>query len=549
MLHWNSPESLQALLEELVGWDSRSTTQGEIDFASRLEKKLLSLSYFEQNPDYLVLGDAGEGRKFVAALAKHSDDAKTIVLISHFDTVGIEEYGELAPLAYAPAELAIELQKHVDSLSADAKRDLESGEYLWGRGTMDMKAGLAIHMAIVEKALAENWPINLVLLTVPDEEVNSAGMRAAVSHLAKWQEEMGLDYGLFLNGEPVFSLNPTDVGYKVYSGSIGKIMPSALFFGKETHVGEPLSGLTSSLIASFMTRRMEMNPQFKEVVYGEQTPPPVTLHQKDLREAYSTQTPFLTSALYNVFTMKQSAADIMDQFEQVAKSAAHEINEWYAVVCQTEGVQMLGEVQVLRYEKLHAYALDKFGETVVEDVTSACIQKGDDDRETAIQIAKQLLVRCPELSPAIIVMFTPPYYPAVNSTEDELVKACIGAVQQTASESFDLHVDQVHYFNGISDLSYVNYSDVAGGWTAYEANSPVWNRTYSIPFKDMAKLQAPVLNVGPFGKDAHKRTERLHIESAFVHTPLLVEQVIKTVICQQQRKEVSVKKKLAKSTP
>ena len=46
----------------------------------------------------------------------------------------------------------------------------------------------------------------------------------------------------------------------------------------------------------------------------------------------------------------------------------------------------------------------------------------------------------------------------------------------------------------------------------------------------MERLKAPVLNVGPFGKDAHKRTERLHIRSAFVETPRLVEQVIRTVM-------------------
>lgn len=531
MQQWQTPESLQALLEELVSWDSRSTTAGEIEFAHKVSEKLTKLDYFQKHPEQLVLGDAGEGRNFVAALTIHPKATNTIVLISHFDTVGIEEYGELVPLAYQPAQLGEALHHHLESLSDDAKKDLQSGDYLWGRGTMDMKAGLAIHMATVEKALLEEWPINLVLLTVPDEEVNSAGMRAAVTHLAKWQQEKDLDYGLFLNGEPVFSLNPTDTAYKVYSGSIGKIMPSALFFGKETHVGEPMSGMTSSLLAAMMTRRMEMNPMFKETVYGETTPLPVTLHLKDLREAYSTQTPFLTSALYNVFTMNQSAADVMEQFEKVALTAADEINEWIAMVSEREEVAPIGNVRVMRYEALLSYAIEKLGSDLIQQIKAECISvKEYDDREMSIQIAKALLTRCPELAPAIVLMFTPPYYPAVNSTEEELVKACIASVQKLAKEEFDLKVDQVHYFNGISDLSYVNYTDDASGWNAYEANTPVWNDTYSIPFKDMERLQAPVLNVGPFGKDAHKRTERLHIRSAFVETPRLVEQVIRTVM-------------------
>lgn len=96
-----------------------------------------------------------------------------------------------------------------------------------------------------------------------------------------------------------------------------------------------------------------------------------------------------------------------------------------------------------------------------------------------------------------------------------------------------MDVTQVHYFNGISDLSYVNYVGDPTGWEVYEANTPVWEVTYSIPFKEMEQLKAPVLNVGPFGKDAHKRTERLHIQSAFVETPMFVEEVIKTVIKRQ----------------
>ena len=95
---------------------------------------------------------------------------------------------------------------------------------------------------------------------------------------------------------------------------------------------------------------------------------------------------------------------------------------------------------------------------------------------------------------------------------------------------FNLPVERMHYFNGISDLSYVNYEDVSGGWQVFEANTPVWGDSYSIPFDGMAELQAPILNVGPFGKDAHKRTERLHIQSAFVEVPALVEGMVKEVL-------------------
>ena len=45
-----------------------------------------------------------------------------------------------------------------------------------GRGTMDMKCGLALQMAMIEQACEERFDGNVLLLAVPDEEVNSVGM-------------------------------------------------------------------------------------------------------------------------------------------------------------------------------------------------------------------------------------------------------------------------------------------------------------------------------------------------------------------------------------
>src|SRR5699024_11219962 len=93
----------------------------------------------------------------------------------------------------------------------------------------------------------------LMLVTVPDEEVGSAGMRAAVKDMIKLGEQHGLDFNLFLNSEPTFSQRPQDENYYIYSGTIGKIMPSALFYGRETHAGETLSGINAHYMARFFT--------------------------------------------------------------------------------------------------------------------------------------------------------------------------------------------------------------------------------------------------------------------------------------------------------
>lgn len=530
-LLWSTPEALRSLLNEVVSWKSLTLSDGERDFPMKIQAKLQGVPYFANQPEHIELTDADLGRKLLTAFYKHPDAKETVVLISHFDTVNTEEYGDLEPLAFEPEMLTQALLEKLDELPDNAREDLESGEYLFGRGTMDMKMGLVMHMGLIEKASAENWPINLLLLTVPDEEVNSSGMRAAVLKLNELRSRYDLTYKLFLNAEPVFSQEPGDPKFYIYSGSIGKIMPSALFYGRQTHVGEPLHGITANYIASYLTQRMEFNPLFQETVLGEKTPLPVSLQQKDLKSEYSTQTPDRAIALYNVFLMKRNAAEIMDLFEQVANEAATACNKDYQAICDREGVEPVGEIKAMRFEKLVEYAEEKLGTEYVESVKDTVGEKTEwDDREKSFRIVDTLMIQCQELSSAIVLLYTPPYYPAVNTSENELVESCVQFIKDKGDADFNLSVERVHYFNGISDLSYVNYEDSSGGWQVFEANTPVWGASYSIPFDAMAELQAPVLNIGPFGKDAHKRTERLHIRSAFVEVPALVEGMVKEVL-------------------
>ena len=527
-VRWGTSEALRKLLCEVVSWKSMTLTEGEREFPEKVQAKLQDLAYFQENPNYLKLHDVDKGRRFLTALYKHPEAQETIVLISHFDTVNTEEYGDLEPYAFEPEKLTQLLAERMDELPEDVQKDLQSGEYLFGRGTMDMKMGLVMHMSLLEKATIERWPINLILLTVPDEEVNSSGMRAAVVKLVEMKEEYELTYKLFLNGEPVFAQKPGDQNYYMYSGSIGKIMPSALFYGQETHVGEPLSGITASFIASFLTQRMEWNQNFQETVMGERTPLPVNLQQKELKMEYSVQTSYRAVALYNVFLMKRNAAEIMDIFEEVAIEAARECNKAYIKVCQEQSVAPVGEVKVLRFEALLKYAVKKLGQDSVNNI-KATVEANDewDDRDKCFRIGDSLMVQCKELAPAMILLYAPPYYPPVNSSDHELVNQCVDFVKEQGRRKYQLPVQQIHYFNGISDLSYVNYNDSQDGWTTFVANTPVWGTCYSIPFEEMKALQAPVLNIGPFGKDAHKKTERLHIKSAFEVVPDLVESLIK----------------------
>jgi arginine utilization protein RocB len=519
---WDTPEGRRELLEQLVGWDSVTGSGGERGFAERVAGKLRDVPGLA-----VALHEVDGGRSIVTALHRVEGVADTIVLISHFDTVDTADYGALQPLAGSPAELADALRANAADLDDETARDLASGEWMFGRGSMDLKAGLMLHMSLVEQARADGWPINLVLLTVPDEEVNSAGMRAAVPLLRTLEREHELRYVLFLNGEPSFPAHPGDESHYVYSGSIGKLLPSALCVGRETHAGTPLSGITSSWIAAHLTEAMEWSDAFRETSHGEPTPLPVTLDQRDLRDGYSTQTPFRTSALYNVFVMERGAGDVLAAFERVARDAAERCERHYRTICEREGVEPIGGIRVLRFEQLVEHAVERRGRDGVDALVAAELARDIVDlRERSIAIADALVRACPELAPAIVLLFAPPYYPPANSSDDPLVASCIERVIEQARARFGRELVQAHWFNGISDLSYVGRAGEPADWATYERNTPGFGTTYAVPFADIEALDAPVLNVGPLGKDPHQRTERVHAASAFEEVPALLADLV-----------------------
>ena len=524
-MKWNSQKELEQLVIQLVKFESRTGTEGEKKFPEFLQNIMMDLPYFANNPTHIQLIDAKKGRQALSALYRTEKTANTIVLISHFDTVHTKEYGTLENIACDPYRLEQALFENKQDLSMEVQTDLQSGAYLFGRGTMDMKMGLALHLSIIEKATIEQWPINILLLSVPDEEVNSDGMRAAVEYIATLQKDPSPTFSLFLNSEPSFTQKPNDLSYYLYTGSIGKLMPTALSYGIETHAGEPLNGLNAHYMTSFITSAMEFNEQFQERVYGESTPLPTCLQVVDLKKDYSTQTSHHVAAYFNVQVMKQTAEDVMGKFERTVQQAIAKCEQSYHQLCERQNITPIGNINVMTYEQLYTYAIKKHGEANIRNFIQL-EDKTMDDRTAVAMKVDRLMASCKELAPNVVLFFAPPYYPAVNSSNDDKIKKLVTIIQETMQEDFKKQVSQIHYFNGICDLSYVNYNVHDEGWKTYAINCPRWGNGYSIPFETMKQLHAPVLNVGPYGKDAHKLTERLHKQSAFIETPILLEKVI-----------------------
>ena len=103
------------------------------------------------------------------------NESETVILMGHMDTVGVEDYGKWMNLAFSPEQLLEEWKK--SKLPEEVKKDLDTEDYIGGRGVLDMKSGIAIHLAIV-RYFARNRHLlngNLLFVAACDEERNSRG--------------------------------------------------------------------------------------------------------------------------------------------------------------------------------------------------------------------------------------------------------------------------------------------------------------------------------------------------------------------------------------
>jgi arginine utilization protein RocB len=520
---WATKEQLTNLLCDLVRIPSVTGSEAEIEIPEFVVEQLRDLPYFQKHRDHLRLFPTGDGRYFVTALVKKNEDVKnTVILISHFDVVDVEDYGAWKDIAFDAGKLTGMFYAHKDEMQAEVKKDLDEGNWLFGRGIMDMKCGLALHMAMVEQACEGKFDGNILLLSVPDEEVNSAGMRAAVPVLLDLARRHHLEYKAVLNSEPMFTRYPGDQNKYIYTGSIGKILPGFLCYGKETHVGEPFSGLNANYMASQLTCELELNTGFCEVVEGESAPPPTNLLQKDLKKEYSVQIPHRAVTLFNLFLLEKRMDEVIRQLLEAAEQAAKRMEQSYeqhATRFVTFGQFKAPEVRirVLTYEELMAYALKTHGKEKVERMQSAILENRGtkDDRDVTIELVDELAVLCKELAPMIVLFFAPPYYPAVSSGKSPLIQQVVSEMISYARNEHGIALKKQNYYGGISDLSYVGLQAPAASRSPLVSNMPLWNKGYSIPLEELELFDVPVLNLGPLGRDAHKWTERLDVDYSF----------------------------------
>jgi len=505
--------------------------------------------YFQENPDYFgtePLEDDTYRREVVWALIR-GEGKETVVLIHHHDAVGIEEYGSLEDMAFRPEELKEALKNRVKKKAV--LRDLQDENWIFGRGTADMKSGAALQMGVMDHfSRRKDFKGNLLILSVPDEETISKGMLQGVELLHKLYQKYGLNYKLAINSEPYFN-NVRDKAL-YYEGSVGKVMPVIYAKGVTSHISNPYNGISPSMIMANIQRRTELNPGLCDVHENDATPPPMWVHLKDQKKVYDASIPEAAVGFFNWLTFVKEPQEILESLKEFAKEAVTEtlvfVDGSYQAFCEMnhqdyEPIEY--SPMILDFEEAYERAREDGGERFEKEYENMLFllkQDYHDNKVTLPELAVKLISLTGDYinidEPVVIIGLSGPYYPHINNQNiigDDL--RLEERLNRITKKYYNFEFQKNEYFMGMSDLSYCGFTGKSEDIDVIKRNSPGWDEVYSIPFKEMQKLNMKVVNIGPWGKDLHQRSERVYGPDVFERIPTIIKDLIEEVLTGEEK--------------
>ena len=534
---WPDAAQIRKLAELLVRWPSVGGTAGEAEFAPRLHGFLRDWPYFRANPDDLVLLDSHGSpmtRNLVAIV--RGQGSRALALAGHYDTVAIDNYHDLAPLACQPNRLACALLDDLSSRplttqEARARDDLASGDFLPGRGMLDMKSGLAAGLAVLERfASLPNRQGNLVMLITPDEERESRGMRALRRDLPELMKARGLRIAGAVNMDVTSDQGDGQAGRAVYHGSIGKLLPFALVVGQSAHAAYPFEGTSAALIGAEILRAVEGNSALADTQGGDIAPPPICLEARDLRGGYEVTTPERVWLAFNWLYHSGSAAERFAQFQALVAGAAEQAQRAFAAKAADFAALSDNRVApaepaplpVLTLAELRARACADAATQAAFDDFEQGLAQIDNPLELSRRLAEWLVDAAQLTGPAVVVGFAGLHYPPASlDPARPRAAALLRAIARTeAALSSDPQARLCHrpYFQGISDISFLGQPAQAGAEVIAQ-NTPA---ARLVDHPEPGALEFPVVNIGPWGREFHQRLERVYAPYAFHTLPRIL---------------------------
>jgi arginine utilization protein RocB len=503
-------------------------SEGERILPVRLKEKIDGIPALARATTWLipVSGDP-LGRSCLAVLVRGKGD-ETVLLTGHFDTVSTDDYGSLADLATEPLPLRDALLERLADAATPAelraRADLASGDFLPGRGLLDMKAGLAAGLAALEAFAADPQRVgNLLFVAVPDEEVNSVGARELARSIPQIEAEQAIRIIAAINLDAIADDGDGSSGRSIALGSVGKLLLTAFVVGRSSHACYPLAGINAAALAGAIAAEIEWSPELTDSAGPEPGTPPTLLSLRDSKDHYDVTTPDSAFATWNVLTLSRGVGEVLALLRNAVERAAEASLATWArrasaagesiampPVTVIEAATLIGEVTA---DEARAQAFSAEATRLADD--------GLNLPEQCRRLTAWAWTQSRRLGPAVVVGFGSLPYPAVRlgkGSADMRLTAGLEAARSKALYASGVPVWTIPYFPGISDMSFLGQANVAD-LPVIAANTPAW--TSGVRWS--GEIGAiPIINIGPWGRDYHTPLERLHLPFAFDVLPMLV---------------------------
>ena len=523
----------------LTGIPSVTGSRDEADFAGRLAALLRASPALAAAEIWTLPVPGGRFPRACVVALLRGDGRETMILTGHYDTVHTEDYGPLRPLALDPEALApallASLAGATDAASLAARADLASGAFLPGRGLLDMKAGLAAAIAVMEEAAATPGRRgNLLLLAVPDEEANSAGARAAAPALAEIAAARGLDLVGAVNLDSIGDPGDGSAGRRIALGSVGKLLPFALVVGRPAHAADAYAGLGACALAGAIAAAMEWAPELAETTGGDSTPGVTLLGMRDTKAGYDVTMPASVWMFWNVICHRRRPEEVLAGVETILRRAVEE----------TLASLASRRPHAARGSPPEGFAVLRYGDLVAElasrdpEAGAAIAARAGELAAGTLDLPEQCR-RIAELAwslsarpgPAVVLGFASlPYLPCALGA-DPAARRLEAAARATAADVSRRHgvaIGTRPFFPGISDMSYLGEAD-ADAVPEIARNTPCWG--HAIAWREGSAIGGvPIGNAGPWGRDYHTSLERVDAGYAFAIVPELLEGLIRRVL-------------------
>ncbi len=523
-----NPSEIERLTMELVRRASvTGTLAGGVAAAPVFAETLLAEwihGWLTERGVRSVLQDLPDGRKNVVALVR-GNSPRTVVLMGHFDTV-----------PPSPGQVT-------------GPPDGRDDGCLYGRGSLDMKSGIAVAMSMMAALQKDPTRPRLSVLFVAtcDEEVESSGVLRAIGLLSALKGNPAVDRAdaaaaSRLRGEApcellgVLNLDytteryPGDPDYHVWEGTVGKLLAGVYVRGYQTHAGEYFRGFHAMGLLSRLVSAIDGATD----VSGK-APPPVTLKVRDAKDEYNVMTSPAGWAYFNVFTTGTTPSRVLGllraKSERVIGEYLDGLNAGFRAYGEAAGLPsggLIWDVETLTYSGLRRRAEQHSGAEAVKAALGAVRDSGrhGDIREAGFAMIAALLDLLGSRDPVVVLTFLPPFYPYISPDRGAFGSAVRAVARQMRSDD-GRAITMEEYYPYISDMSYLRLEpEIRESLRELTVEMPAWGNGYALDFATMNAVDLPVVNVGPYGFGAHQPEERVERKYSFETLPRLIREIV-----------------------